>query len=64
MPYWPKRQEALISIRRKSISLPLKMAQEVLSLLICVWKAHKEEPVGYRQGDLSSKTGTLFFNTK
>jgi len=36
----------------------------VLSLLICVWKAHKEEPVGYRQGDLSSKTGTLFFNTK
>ena len=32
------------------------MVQEVLSLLIYVWKAHKEELAGYQQGDLSSKT--------
>ncbi|HAJ33874.1 MAG TPA: hypothetical protein DCK79_11045 [Candidatus Atribacteria bacterium] len=46
MPCWPKRQEILISIRRKLIFLPLKMVQEVSSSLICVWRAHKEEPVG------------------
>jgi hypothetical protein len=40
------------------------MAQEVSNLLIYVWKAHKKEPVGYQQGDLTSKTGTLFFDTK
>ena len=64
MPYWPKRQENLTRIRRKLIFLPLKMGQEVSSSLIYVWKAHKKEPVGYLQGDLTSKTGALFSDTK
>jgi hypothetical protein len=64
MPYWPKRQEFFTRIRRKLIFLPLKMAQEVSNSLIYVWKAHKEEPVGYQQDDLTSKAGTLFFDTK
>jgi len=64
MPYWPKRQEFFTRVRRKLIFLPLKMAQEGSNSLIYAWKAHKGEPVGYQQGDLASKTGTLFSGTK